>query len=63
MKTDIKEIKVSYKTLQKPVNEKLDVSFEKLANEIGLELFGTGYNLKTKERDLLFKSEIIEKTL
>ena len=57
MKESLTQIKVEYKTIEESekVNEVFDRQIEKLANEYGLELQGTGFNMKTQVRDLKFK--------
>lgn len=56
MNYHIKEIKVEYKVTKQEVCERLDKEIEKLANEQGLELIGSGFDLRTQTRDLQFKT-------
>lgn len=61
-KYNAKKIVVEYKVLGKDnVNEFIDKEAEKMANACGLEFVGSGYDFKTKTRDLEFGSEIINK--
>ena len=55
------EIIVKYKVIKGETNDKLDRIFEKIANECGLEFVGSGYNFKTKRRDLQFRSKLYGK--
>jgi len=55
-------IKIEYKIIGKnDVNDFLDKKFEEIANQCGLEFWGSGYNLKTKMRDLEFGSSFYKK--
>lgn len=60
MNHHVTELKVQYKVFKQEVCERLDKQIEKLANEQGLSLIGSGFNLKTQTRDLHFKAEAIE---
>ncbi len=60
MNHHIEKLEVKYKVFKQDVCERLDNQIEKLANEQGLEFWGSGFNFKTQERDLEFGSEIIE---
>lgn len=55
-KHNCEEIIVEYKTIKGRVNTTLDKLLTKVANGIGLEFVGSGYNFKTKKRDLQFKT-------
>ena len=57
----ITELTVTYKALKghEGVNKFLDKDAGGLANSYGLDFVGSGYNFKTKERDLNFKASFV----
>ena len=56
----VSDIKVTYKVFKQDVCERLDKGIEKLANEQGLEFCGSGFDFRTKERDLHFIATAME---
>ena len=54
-------LRVEYKVLGRHnINDFLDKRIEKIANACGLEFWGSGYDFRTKIRDLEFGSKLIE---
>ena len=56
----VSDIKVTYKVFKQDVCGRLDKGIEKLANEQGLTLCGSGFDFRTQERDLHFIATAIE---
>lgn len=63
MNYHIEGLKVEYKVFKQETCKRLDKQIEKLANEQGLSLVGSGFNFKTQTRDLHFVAEAIEKII
>jgi len=61
MNHNLDKLKVSYKVFKKGVCERIDRKTEEMANEQGLEFIGSGYNIKTNERDISFESSTYKK--
>ena len=54
------KLMVEYEVFGKnDVNEFLDKGIEKLANACGLEFVGSGFDLETKTRDLIFEASFL----
>lgn len=57
---NLKHLKVEYKVIKQEVCERFDKEIEKLANSLGLEFWGSGFDFKTQVRDLEFGSKLKE---